>query len=308
MATPRLEFGYYPPSGDRGFELIPEETFVPDLERVLDFASRYFSSFWVADHYMTNDRFRMECWTELTWIAARYATPRIGTLVMANNFRHPPLLAKMATSLQVFSTGRLILGYGAGWSEREYRAYGYDFPSPRQRIAQMVEGIETMRALWSGQRVSFQGQFYQLDDAVGTPRPTPTPPIMIGGSGETYLLRAVAKHADHWNASPSPIPVLRQKMAVLTEHCAAIGRDVTTLPKSVQLRVCLAATRAEAEQIAAAVTDLGGSYFVGEPAGLIDFLNDLADAGFDGVQIAFARFPETRDLELFVDKVLPAFR
>jgi alkanesulfonate monooxygenase SsuD/methylene tetrahydromethanopterin reductase-like flavin-dependent oxidoreductase (luciferase family) len=172
----------------------------------------------------------------------------------------------------------------------------------------MVEGIETMRALWSGQRVSYQGQFYQLEDAIGTPRPTPPPPIMIGGSGETYLLRAVAKHADHWNASPSPIPVLRQKMAVLTEHCAAIGRDVTTLPKSVQLRVCLAPNRAEAEQIAAAVTDLGGSSFVGEPAGLIDFLNDLADAGFDGVQIAFARFPETRDLELFVDKVLPAFR
>ena len=112
-------------------EVIRPRSFVADLQRVLDVATRGFSSVWISDHLMFEAKFRMECWTELTWIAARYATPRIGTLVMASNFRHPPLLAKMATSLQVFSRGRLILGYGAGWNEREYRAYGYDFESPR---------------------------------------------------------------------------------------------------------------------------------------------------------------------------------
>ncbi len=83
---------------------------------------------------MTEDRFRLECWTELTWIAARFPEPLLGTIVLANSYRHPPLLAKMAASLQYLSGGRFILGYGAGWAEDEYRAYGFDFPSARTRI------------------------------------------------------------------------------------------------------------------------------------------------------------------------------
>ena len=80
---------------------------------------------------MTEDRFRLECWTELTWLAARFPEPLLGTIVMANSYRHPALLAKMAASLQYLSGGRFILGYGAGWAEDEYRAYGFDFPSAR---------------------------------------------------------------------------------------------------------------------------------------------------------------------------------
>jgi alkanesulfonate monooxygenase SsuD/methylene tetrahydromethanopterin reductase-like flavin-dependent oxidoreductase (luciferase family) len=303
-----MDFGYYPPSGFRGFERIDPATFLPDLQAVLDVACQHFSSFWVADHLMTSEQFRMDCWTELTWLAARYPGPNLGTLVMANNFRHPPLLAKMAASLQVFSHGRLILGYGAGWSEREYRAYGYEFPPPKVRIAQMVEGIEVMRALWTQPRASYQGKYYRLDDAIGEPRPHPLPPIMIGGSGERLLLRAVAQHADWWNASPQPVAVLREKVEILRGHCVDVGRDVASIPKSVQLRVCLAATRAEAEALVYPGIDLGGLSYVGEPSGLVDMLTELGDIGFDLVQIAFARFPSTDDIKLFVDRVLPKFR
>ena len=116
---------------------------------------------------MTADRYRLECWTQLTWIAARYPGPLLGTIVMANSYRHPPLLAKMAASLQVLSGGRFILGYGAGWPEDEYRAYGYEFPSARVRIAQMVDGIKVMRALWSGHPAD-------LPRASTTRSPTPT--------------------------------------------------------------------------------------------------------------------------------------
>ena len=98
---------------------------------MLSVAAPSFESLWVSDHFMTEDRFRMECWTELTWIAARYPGPLLGTIVLGNSYRHPPLLAKMAASLQYLSGGRFILGYGAGWAEDEYRAYGYDFPSAR---------------------------------------------------------------------------------------------------------------------------------------------------------------------------------
>src|SRR4051794_10219920 len=173
----RIEFGYNPPTGLRRIERFAPDarTFVRDLHDVLDIASQSFTSLWFSDHLMSVDRFRMECWTELTWAAARYPGPMIGTIVMANSYRPPALLAKMAASLQAFSHGRLILGYGAGWHEGEYRAYGYDFPSAKVRIEQMVEGIEIMQAMWSQAPVSYQGRYYHLQDAYCEPLPEPPP-------------------------------------------------------------------------------------------------------------------------------------
>ena len=118
---------------------------------------------------MTEDRFRLECWTQLTWIAARFPEPLLGTIVMANSYRHPPLLAKMAASLQYLSGGRFILGYGAGWAEDEYRAYGFDFPSAGTRIDQMVEGIEVIRALWTGGPATYAGPALPADRRPGGP-------------------------------------------------------------------------------------------------------------------------------------------
>jgi alkanesulfonate monooxygenase SsuD/methylene tetrahydromethanopterin reductase-like flavin-dependent oxidoreductase (luciferase family) len=112
---PRVEFGYNPPAGDRGIERVSPATFRTDLERVLALAAPSFESVWISDHFMTNDRYRLECWTLLTWIAARFREPVVGTIVLANSYRHPPLLAKMAASLQELSGGRFVLGYGAGW-------------------------------------------------------------------------------------------------------------------------------------------------------------------------------------------------
>src|SRR5688572_6939446 len=109
---PRMGFGYNPPTGDRLIESVRPETFRDDLDRVLSLAAPAFDSIWVSDHFMTNDKFRLECWTQLTWIAARYPGPLLGTIVLANSYRHPPLLAKMAASIQYLSGGRFILGYG----------------------------------------------------------------------------------------------------------------------------------------------------------------------------------------------------
>jgi alkanesulfonate monooxygenase SsuD/methylene tetrahydromethanopterin reductase-like flavin-dependent oxidoreductase (luciferase family) len=133
-AAPVL-FGYNTPAGERGIERIDPTTFVRDLVTVCDVASELFDAFWVPAHFMRGDTFRLECWTQLTWLAARYPAQLIGTIVMATGYRHPPLLAKMAATLQQFSQGRLVLGYGAGWLEDEYRAYGYPFPSTRIPIA-----------------------------------------------------------------------------------------------------------------------------------------------------------------------------
>jgi alkanesulfonate monooxygenase SsuD/methylene tetrahydromethanopterin reductase-like flavin-dependent oxidoreductase (luciferase family) len=274
---------------------------------VLDIASQSFSSLWVSDHLMTAEPFRMDVWTQLTWIAARYPGPLLGTIVLANSYRHPPLMAKMAASLQTFSRGRLVLGYGAGWHEAEYRAYGYEFPPARVRIAQMVEGLQLMRAMWTQAPASFTGTYYQIQDAYCVPLPSPPPIVMIGGDGEQRTLRAVAEHADWWNSVMRPIPVLRHKLDVLDQHCRDVGRAPETVRRTLTRTLYLARTRAEAEQRAGPKLDDPVPPFVGEPAALVDHLHELIDLGFDLFQLVFAGFPDTTDLRLFVDSILPEF-
>jgi alkanesulfonate monooxygenase SsuD/methylene tetrahydromethanopterin reductase-like flavin-dependent oxidoreductase (luciferase family) len=303
----RASFGYNPPSGTRGIERFSGDTFVRDLQDVLDVASQSFSSFWVSDHLMTDEPFRMEVWTQLTWIAARYPAQTIGTIVMANSYRHPPLMAKMAASLQEFSRGRLVLGYGAGWLEREYGAYGYDFPPASVRIEQMVEALQIMRAMWTTSPATFHGRYYQVRDAYCEPRPEPPPIVMIGGDGERLLLRAVAEYADWWNTVMRPVAVLRHKLDVLRQHCEAAGRDFTSIRKTLTRVVYLCPTRSEAERWAGAKLHEPTPPFAGEPAALVEHLQELVDLGFDLFQMVFAGFPDTADLRLFVDKVLPAF-
>ena len=302
-----VHFGYNPPSGTRGIERFPAATFVRDLQNALDIAAQAFDSLWVSDHLMTADPFRMDVWTQLTWIAARYPGPQLGTIVLSNSYRHPPLMAKMAASLQAFSRGRLVLGYGAGWLEREYRAYGYEFPAARVRIEQMVEAIKLMRTMWTEAPANFSGTYYQVQDAYCEPRPDPHPIMMIGGDGEQLTLRAVAEHADWWNSLMRPIPMLRHKLEVLQQHCHDIGRDYSSVRKTITRTVFLAQSRAEAEQRAAERFQGEPKPFAGDPEGLVDHLHELIDLGFDVFQLVFADFPETRDIELFIDKVLPRF-
>jgi alkanesulfonate monooxygenase SsuD/methylene tetrahydromethanopterin reductase-like flavin-dependent oxidoreductase (luciferase family) len=309
MALPRrIEFGYNPPTGNRLLEKVEPRSFVQDLQRVLDIASQSFSSIWISDHHMTEDRFRLECWTQLTWVAARFPGPMLGTIVMSNSYRHPPLLAKMAASLQHFSHGRFILGYGAGWAEEEYHAYGYEFPSTKVRIAQMVEGIQVIRALWAQSPATFEGQYYRVKNAYCEPRPEPMPPIMIGGDGEKYLLRAVAEHADWWLPYSRRLDVLQHKIDVLAQHCREVGRDPVAIRKTYTLTVYLARDRPTAERRAGAAVERENPAFAGDPAGLRDHLQGLAALGFDLFQLVFPNFPETDDMKLFVDEVLPAFR
>jgi alkanesulfonate monooxygenase SsuD/methylene tetrahydromethanopterin reductase-like flavin-dependent oxidoreductase (luciferase family) len=303
----RVDFGYNPPSGTRQVEQFPPETFVRDLQNALDIACQSFTSLWVSDHLMTVEPFRMDVWTQLTWIAARYPSQMLGTIVLGNNYRHPPFMAKMAASLQAFSRGRLILGYGAGWHEAEYKAYGYEFPSARVRIEQMVEAVKIMRAMWTDSPATYTGTYYQIKDAYCEPRPDPQPIVMIGGDGEQRTLRAVAELADWWNGVGRPVPVLRHKLDVLEQHCRDVGRDYSSIRKTLTRTVFLAENRAEAERQAGHRLEAPYPPFAGDPAALIDHLHELVDLGIDLFQMVFAGFPATTDLELFVDKVLPAF-
>lgn len=307
MATsPRLEFGYGPPAGERQFETIRPNQFVADLHSVLDVATQNFSSLWIPDHIQFGTRYRLECWTMLTWLAARYPNVKLGTIVMANSFRHPAMLAKMAATVQTLSGGRFILGYGAGWHEEEYRAYGYDYPSAGVRVAMLEEGIQVIRALWTQSPANFQGKYYHLTDAYNEPRPDPVPIVMIGGGGEQRTLRVVARHADWWNDVLRPPAELAHKLAVLRQHCEAEGRDYESIPKSVNVRIIIDRSHHAALARADAIPG-AGPMLKGDPAAIRDQLHELADLGVSMFQVVLAGFPETDDLRLFVDEVMPAF-
>src|SRR5439155_17298763 len=161
-----------------------------------------FASFWVSDHFFggpggTPDRNCLEAWTLLAALARDTTTIRLGVLVAAVQYRNPALQAKMAASVDHISGGRLEFGVGAGWKEDEYRAYGYDFPSPGDRVDQLREAIEITERLWKDDRATFHGKHYRIDDAVCAPKPTqrPRPPVWIGGAGPR-VMRLAARYAD----------------------------------------------------------------------------------------------------------------
>lgn len=303
-----MEFGYSVASGDRGMEAIRPGLFHGDAGRVLAIATEAFPSIWVSDHLMFGAKHRWECWTWLTWLAARYPNIQLGTLVLCNAFRNPALLAKMAATLQELSGGRLILGYGAGWHAEEFHAYGYDYPTPAERVGMLEEGVQVIRALWTQAPANFTGRYYRLSDAHCAPRPEPAPVLMIGGGGEQRTLRVVARYADWWNDVASTPDVIRHKLGVLREHCQAEGRDYDRIRKTLMVRVAIDRSHAAALGRAAALPEPRTSLLAGDPAAIRDQLAELAELGISLCQIVLPGFPDTSDLRLFVDEVMPAFR
>jgi alkanesulfonate monooxygenase SsuD/methylene tetrahydromethanopterin reductase-like flavin-dependent oxidoreductase (luciferase family) len=304
----QLEFGFAPPPGDREMGPINRATYVRDLDAQLRFVTRWFSSVWTSDHVMEHPNYRHECWTQLAWIAARHPEPLLGTCVLANSYRNPALMAKMAASLQELSGDRLIFGIGAGWLEEEYRGYGWEFPSTRERIEQLEEALRLTKVLWSDKPANFEGRFYRLQNAYCEPRPNPAPPIMIGGDGEKYLLRVVAQHADWWFSYASSAEVLRRKIAALADHCRDVGRDMGEIRMATPLTVYLAPTMREARALAGDLPEGDRPPFIGDPAAFRDRLTELHELGFELVEMRFARLFGIEDVQLFVDEVLPHFR
>jgi alkanesulfonate monooxygenase SsuD/methylene tetrahydromethanopterin reductase-like flavin-dependent oxidoreductase (luciferase family) len=262
---PRIEFGWTAPVIG-----VPESGGQPiviqELDRVLPAVAQHFDSVWAADHFYGFDRIDdpyLECWTTLTWLAATFSSLKVGGLVMCNNYRHPAVLAHMGKTLQAFSGGRLIMGIGAGWREDEYRRHGMPFDSAAARMQQLAEGIQIMRSMWTQPRTTFEGTYYQVRDLPCEPKPSPVPPILVGGGGEKLLLRLVAQHADWWDFGGSP-EAYAHKIEVLRQHCEAVGRDVNTIVKNVSLELPPPADATAARQMAERLqqyVDLGVTQF-----------------------------------------------
>src|SRR5438034_992276 len=184
----------------------------------------------VTDHFMPNTPDRvgdtMECWTTLAALAASVPRLRVGTIVSGNTYRHPAVLAKMATQVDIISGGRLICGIGAAWQQNEHEAYGIPFYTVAERLARLDEACQVLKALWTQDKATFKGRYYQLSEAPLAPKPAqrPHPELMIGGGGEKVTLKIAARHADHWNVWGGP-ETLARKGALLDGHCRALGRD-----------------------------------------------------------------------------------
>ena len=169
----------------------------------------------------------MEGWVTQTALAQATTRLRMGTLVTGIHYRHPAVLANMASTLDIVSGGRLELGIGAGWNEEESGAYGIELGTPSQRSDRFEEACEVIVGLLSQETTSLNGQYYQLHDARNEPKPIqrPHPPLCIGGSGEKRTLRTAARFAQHWNFVGGTPQDFARKRDILHQHCEVLGRQ-----------------------------------------------------------------------------------
>jgi len=273
-----------------------------------------FHSLWLVDHVFSPlypELDHPECLALLSALAVRTGKLRLGVLVLCNSFRNPALLAKSLTTIDHLSGGRLEVGLGAGWAEREYVAYGFDFPSMGERLRRLEESVRIVKAMFTGDKPSFSGRYYRISEAVNRPKPLqkPHPPITIGGSGERVMLRIVAQYADRWNC-PSAYRDFNHKMAVLKEHCRAVGRDFATLQISEQTLITLGATEAEVEEkwkVGQKMKPFAYTAVRGTPAQVIAQLKERVERGVRMFVLYFSDQAAPATLDLFAREVMPAF-
>ena len=255
-----------------------------------------FASLWVMDHFFQIqmvgkfDEPMLESYSTLSYLAAVTQHVRLGTMVTGVIYRHPGLLVKTVTTLDVLSGGRAYLGIGAAWNEREAIGLGVPFPPLRDRFERLEETLKIVQQMWSGPVAAFQGKHYQLAETLNSPQPIskPHPPILIGGGGEQKTLRLVAKYADACNLFAfEGAAAVRAKLEVLRRHCDEVGRPYDTIEKTALGAINLGA---------------GGM----SPRQVIDFCHQLSEVGIQHLIFSFAQISDLTPLEIMGKEVIPA--
>jgi F420-dependent oxidoreductase-like protein len=196
----------------------------------------------VMDHFFQMEQFQtahdpmLEGYTTLGFLAAKTQRVKLGTVVTGVTYRHPGLLVKQVTTLDVLSEGRAFLGIGAAWYEREHLALGVPYPPMSERFERLEEALQIAHQMWSDDEAPHNGVHYRLAETISVPQPIqrPHPPIVIGGGGEKKTLRLVAKYADACNLNVTGVEEVAHKLQVLREHCDTEGRDYATIEKTMQ--------------------------------------------------------------------------
>jgi F420-dependent oxidoreductase-like protein len=250
-----------------------------------------FSSLWVMDHLYQlpalggEDQPMLEAYTLLGALAARTRTVQLGTMVTGVTYRNPALLAKEVTTLDVISSGRAILGIGAAWHDIEHVAFGFDYPSDRERLDRLEEAVQICRGMFTEEVTTFSGTYYRVEQVKNLPRPIRPNgiPILIGGGGEKRTLRLVAKYGDQCNVA-GDLETVRHKVEVLRSHCADLGRDpaeVTTTRLGALFLVDDAKATSETREM---VVGLAGEEFaaactIGSDDEVVEQVAAILDAG-----------------------------
>jgi len=273
------------------FKTSPQDTTWADMLAVWRAADDIdiFESGWTFDHFypIFSDSTGpcLEGWTVTAALAQATTRLRFGLLVTGIHYRHPAVLANMATAVDIISNGRLELGLGAGWNEEESRAYGIELGSLKERFDRFDEALECIVGLLTQETTTFNGSYFTLTDARNEPKPVqrPHPPIVIGGSGPTRTLRAAARWAQHWNHPGASVDQWKQSRDILYGHCADIGRDPSEITLSTHLRFS---------------RDAG-------PGALAEQAAQLAEAGMD-LAIIYIPVPHSPDvLEPIAEAIAP---
>jgi F420-dependent oxidoreductase-like protein len=262
---------------------------------------------WIADHFMGMDGSAgpQECMAQLAALAGTVPRVRLGPLVCGNTYRHPAILASQAAAVDRISGGRFVLGIGTGWQQNEHDAYGIDMPAPKVRLDMLEEACQVVKPLLSGERVTFKGEHYQLDDAVVPPPADGQVPLLIGGGGEKRTLRIAAQYADEWNAWTEPT-VLEHKLSVLRQHCDAVGRDPGQIKVSTQAMLFLSTDEEWLKD------KRGMGAIAGTPKEVVDIIGAYQEAGADEIIVpdfTMGSLPRRKDTcDLFINEVASNFR
>jgi len=262
-----------------------------------------YDSAWVVDHFHTvptpTQEITFECMMMLAALARDTKNIRIGQIVLCNSYRNPALLAKMASTLDVLSHGRLNFGIGAGWYEHEYKAYGYPYPDAPERLRMLREALQVIHAMWSQEEAVFEGKYYQVRGAINQPKGVQKPhiPILIGGSGEKVTLKLVALYGDACNVG-GDMQTLQHKLEVLKGHCENVGRNFSDIHVTTGTYCSIADTDEEALALVpeARKNGLADTALVGSPATIRERIATLEAHGVHELIIDFP-FPSAKNLE-----------
>ncbi|MGI8332525.1 LLM class flavin-dependent oxidoreductase [Actinomadura scrupuli] len=306
-----VEFGIHLPQVALGFDDI--------LGRALECERLGYDSLWLFDHLYAPglpSAASYEGWTLATALLARTSRLRVGHLVTCNNFRHPALLARMATTLDVISGGRVELGIGSGSYEQEHRESGLPWGPAAERGERLAEALEIITRMFHAPVTTFEGRHYTVRGLPNVPGPVqqPGPRIHIGGAGPRLTLPLVARYADVWNIPTYALGRIAELTGALDAECERIGRDPRSVHRSVQGVLAVAPAHRLEEAIARArrhygmpgyELDAGG--FTGTPAQVTDRIAELVEAGFTSFVFITHDRASAETLQLFADEVIPHF-